>query len=119
MKKQWLATAAAVLMINLAGSAMAGEAGISVVFTDHETSVIRAYYRDSSATHSSKGKGKPRKSLPPGIAKQVAPGALATRLPHSRPGTYWYAAGNDLIEYDPVTRAVVYIVTRAILEALR
>ena len=56
--------------------AAAGEFGVSVVFTDNEISVIRAYYRDNTANNSNKGdrKGKGGKSLPPGIAKNLQRG---------------------------------------------
>ena len=133
MKKQWIATAAAVLMINLAGSAMAGEAGISVVFTDHETSVIRAYYRDSSATHSSKGngngKGKPRKSLPPGIAKnlergkglppgiakQVLPTGLIDRLPKPPKGFERLAVDGKVLLVEIATQVIHDVLEDVIL----
>ena len=75
----------------------AGEFGVSVVFTDNEISVIRAYYRDNTANNSTKGNGKGKggkslppgiaknlqrgKPLPPGIAKQVLPTSLIDLLP--------------------------------------
>ena len=75
----------------------AGEIGVSVVFTDNEISVIRAYYRDNTASSSNKGNGKGKggkslppgiaknlqrgKPLPPGIAKQVLPTSLIDLLP--------------------------------------
>ncbi len=77
----------------------AGEFGVSVVFTDNEISLIRAYYRDNTANNSNKGKGKGKgkggqslppgiaknlkrgKPLPPGIAKQVLPASLIDLLP--------------------------------------
>ena len=77
--------------------ATAGEFGVSVVFTDNEISVIRAYYRDNTANKSNKGNGKGKggkslppgiaknlqrgKPLPPGIAKQVLPTSLIDLLP--------------------------------------
>ena len=79
--------------------ASAGEFGVSVVFTDNEISVIRAYYRDNTANNSNKGNGKGNgkggkslppgiaknlhrgKSLPPGIAKQMLPTSLIDLLP--------------------------------------
>lgn len=79
MKKQWfISTIAALLAPFLMASAAAGEVGVSVAFSDQEKTVIRAYYRDGSQDHSSKpqgnAKGKPGKSLPPGIAKNLARG---------------------------------------------
>jgi len=80
-----------------AALASAGEFGVSVVFTDNEISVIRAYYRDHTANNSNKGKGNGKggqslppgiaknlqkgKPLPPGIAKQVLPTSLIDLLP--------------------------------------
>jgi hypothetical protein len=53
-----------------------GEAGVRVEFTDLEVSAIRAYFRadDGSKHGKSRGKGKARKSLPPGIAKNLQRG---------------------------------------------
>ncbi len=77
--------------------ATAGEFGVSVVFTNNEISLIRAYYRDNTAHNSNKGNGKGKggqslppgiaknlqrgKSLPPGIEKQVLPTSLIDLLP--------------------------------------
>ena len=79
MKKQWFMSAAAALLVSFTMvSAMAGEVGVSIVFSDQEKTVIQAYYRDHSQDDSKKsqgnGKGKPGKSLPPGIAKNLARG---------------------------------------------
>ena len=73
MKSYWLVFTTAFLV--LAGPlAVPGEIGVSVVFTDKEISVIRAYYRDHGAGYSSKDKGKRKKSLPPGIARNLQRG---------------------------------------------
>ena len=81
MKKQWFMSAVAALLVSfMTVSATAAEVGVSVVFSDQEKTVIRAYYRDHSPDYSNKshgngnGKGKPGKSLPPGIAKNLARG---------------------------------------------
>jgi len=77
MQKQWLTAAIAALILSfMMTSATAGEIGVSVVFSDKEISSIRAYYRDHSADYSSHGgnRGKGRKSLPPGIAKNLQRG---------------------------------------------
>ncbi len=96
MKSYWLVFTTAFLV--LAGPfAVPGEFGVSVVFTDNEISVIRAYYRDNTANNSNKGNGKGKggkslppgiaknlqrgKPLPPGIAKQVLPTSLIDLLP--------------------------------------
>jgi hypothetical protein len=64
-----LATTALLL---LSPPASAGELGVSVVFTDGEVSIIRAYYEDQRTPRS--GKGNKRKGLPPGIAKNLQRG---------------------------------------------
>jgi Ni/Co efflux regulator RcnB len=82
-----------------AGSAatFAGEIGVDVTFSDGEASIIRAYYRDHTASQNGKNNGKSKggkalppgiaknlqrgKSLPPGIAKQALPSGLISRLP--------------------------------------
>jgi hypothetical protein len=54
--------------------AVAADAGIEVVFSNAEVLAIRAYYRDHGATESRGKPGKGKKSLPPGIAKNLARG---------------------------------------------
>ena len=64
-----------VLLLAMAGHAVTAEVGVQVVFTAGEASTIRAYYQDSHATKPGKNKGKHgKKSLPPGIAKNLARG---------------------------------------------
>ncbi len=67
--KSLLIAIALLLVAHSAPQTLAGELGVSVVFTDKEISVIRTYYRDHSVTNSKHGKGK--KTLPPGIAKNL------------------------------------------------
>lgn len=62
------------LLLTISAPAVAGEVGVEVVFTDKEISAIRAYYHDHQAPHGSKKKGKGKKSLPPGIAKNLQRG---------------------------------------------
>lgn len=56
----------------------AGEAGISVVFSDDEIRVIQAYYHDGATTlnraKAQNRKGKKPHGLPPGIAKNLQRG---------------------------------------------
>jgi hypothetical protein len=71
----------------------AGEVSLSVVFTDAEVSIIRAWYRDQAAPqggNNTKTKGLPPgiaknlqrgKPLPPGIAKHTLPIGLIELLP--------------------------------------
>jgi hypothetical protein len=63
-------------LLSVSVPAPAGELGIGIVFSDNEAKIIRAWYRDHGGDHvgyhSSKAKG--RKSLPPGIAKNLQRG---------------------------------------------
>jgi len=65
----------AILLLAAAGQTGAAELGVQVAFTDGEASIIRAYYHDGHATQPGKKKAKHgKKSLPPGIAKNLARG---------------------------------------------
>lgn len=80
-------------MLLLSIPTLAGEVGVSAVFTDGEASIIRAYYEDRLTHRSGKGKKQKRlppgiarnlqrgKALPPGIAKQTLPIGLIELLP--------------------------------------
>ena len=71
-----LTAAALVALLFVSIPAGAGELGIGVVFSDNEARIIRAWYRDHGGDHagyhSPGAKGK--KSLPPGIAKNLRRG---------------------------------------------
>lgn len=132
MQKQTLAAAVAALILALVTTAaLAGEAGISVVFTDQEISVIRAYYRDHSgddARHSH-GKGKSGKSLPPGIAKnlqrgkplppgiakQVLPTGLIELLPMSPRGFERVIVDGKVLLVEIATQVIHDVLEDAIL----
>ena len=77
----------------------AASAASTPVFTALEIEIIRDYYRDHSSTAAAHGKGKHKslppgiaknlargKPLPPGIAKRALPGDLAAALPPVRTG---------------------------------
>ena len=65
----------AILLLTAAGQTGAAEVGVQVAFSDGEASIIRAYYRDGQATRPGKKQGKHgKKSLPPGIARNLARG---------------------------------------------
>lgn len=72
---------------------LAAEVGVSVVFTDGEASIIRAYYEDQERP--SIGKGRKTKGLPPGIARNLRRGKA---LP---PGIAKQALPTGLIELLP------------------
>ena len=100
MFKSILCGIAATTMLAVAVPATAGEIGVQVVFSDKEISVIRAYYQDHDGRNHSKKNGNGKKSLPPGIAKnlqrgkplppgiakQVLPAGLLQMLPPSPHG---------------------------------
>mgnify|MGYP001824580967 CR=1 FL=1 len=72
------------------GVASAGEVGVEVVFSEREAKIIQAWYQSHDGYHGgAKVKGKGRKSLPPGIAKNLArgkslpPGIAKQTLPGS------------------------------------
>jgi Ni/Co efflux regulator RcnB len=65
--------AVAVAALLTAGTAGASEAGIAVAFSDREAKIIRAWY-DSHDGDYGGARSKGRKSLPPGIAKNLARG---------------------------------------------
>ena len=88
MIRQILVFAATILVLAPMSISRAGEVGVHVEFTDLEISAIRAYYRDQgSQAHPGNAKGKGRKSLPPGIArnlqrgKPLPPGIAKQALP--------------------------------------
>lgn len=80
-------------LLLLSQPAAAAEAGIQVTFSDREISVIRAYYTEQFSQPVVRTKGRKSlppgiaknlqrgKSLPPGIAKQVLPTGLIDLLP--------------------------------------
>jgi hypothetical protein len=79
-------------------SANAAKIGVEVTFSHDETVIIRAYFDDERNQSSKKAKGKKSlppgieknlargKALPPGIAKQLLPADLVRLLPPARDG---------------------------------
>ena len=94
MHKSIIFGLAAATIFAFAVPSYAGEAGIDVVFTDGEISIIHAYYRDHAVSR--KGKKKNDKGLPPGIAKNLQRGK---RLP---PGIAKRALPTGLIDRLPL-----------------
>lgn len=65
----------AILLLTASAYSMAAEFGVQITFSTGEASIIRAYYQDHRVTQPGKQKGKHgKKSLPPGIAKNLARG---------------------------------------------
>ncbi len=93
MTKSTVCGLAITMMLFPGVAAVAGEFGVSAVFTDGEVSIIRAYYEDRgrpATGKQKKAKGLPPgiarnlqrgKALPPGIAKQALPTGLIELLP--------------------------------------
>jgi len=64
----------ALLLLTVLSGADARELGAGIVFSDKEISIISAYYRDQHVAQPRKSRTKGRKSLPPGIAKNLQRG---------------------------------------------
>ena len=105
----------------------AAEVGISVVFSDDEITVIRAYYHEHVVSNDHKGKkqkglppgiaknlqrGKP---LPPGIAKQHLPQGLHDVLPAPPSGYERIIVDGRILLVEIATRVIHDILTDAIL----
>ena len=69
-----LCSVIASLALTVPATGYSGEVGVHVEFTDLEVSAIRAYFRANDGPRQGKSKGKGRKSLPPGIAKNLQRG---------------------------------------------
>ena len=63
---------AVAMLLLLTTAATATTVDVSVSFSDRESIIIRAYYRDHGVSSSKNHKG--RKTLPPGIAKNLQRG---------------------------------------------
>ena len=76
MKISIHATLIAVILAFASVSSEAAGGSVTVVFSHDEAATIRAYYEstDSQSVHDKNHKGKGRKSLPPGIAKNLQRG---------------------------------------------
>lgn len=75
MNKLILSGLAVALTLLVSAPANSADFGVAVEFSDKEISAIRAYYRDQGpAKHGKRKKGKGRKGLPPGIAKNLRRG---------------------------------------------
>ncbi len=121
MRSLLIATVSTIVALS-ASLAAAGELGVSVVFTDNEISVIRAYYRDNTANNSNKGNGKEKggkslppgiaknlqrgKPLPPGIAKQVLPTSLIDLLPPTPHGYQRVAIDGKVLLIEIATQVI-------------
>lgn len=131
MIRQILACATAMLVLAPLTIPRAAEVGLHVEFTDLEVSAIRAYYRDQeSGAHPGNSKGKGRKSLPPGIArnlqqgkplppgiaKQALPSRLVQVLPRAPHGYERVVVGGKILLVEVATQVVHDILEDVLLD---
>ena len=104
--------------------------GVEVVFSDSEIKTIRAYYEGHGSGHAAgKGKGKHKqKSLPPGIAKNLARGKplppgiakrslpydLSRQLPRPRSGYEIIVVAGKVLLIEVATQIVRDVLTDAL-----
>ncbi len=101
-----------------ASSEIRGTLGVEVVFTDDEIRLIRAYYSSSSDKPAKRGRGKKSlppgiernlargKRLPPGIAKRSLPESLVKNLPPVHPGHERIVIAGKIILVEVATQIV-------------
>lgn len=107
----------------------AAEVSVDVRFSTREASIIRSYYRQLPATSQPKGRKGSKslppgiaknlargKSLPPGIAKQVLPGALVRELPPVRNGFERVVLDGKVLLVEIATQVVHDVLADAILK---
>lgn len=105
----------------------AAEISVDVRFSTHEASIIRDYYRQHTAVEN-KGRKRAKslppgiaknlargKPLPPGIAKQVLPGDLLGRLPPAHDGFERIVVGGKVLLVEIATQVIHDILVDAVL----
>jgi len=107
---------------------IAGEVGIDVRFSSDEISIIRAYYEErgpSSRGRKESNRSLPPgiarnlargKSLPPGIAKQMLPSDLLGRLPPARDGFERVVIDGKVLLVEVATRVIHDVLADIILD---
>lgn len=112
--------------------ALAGDAGVEVVFTQDEIRIISAWYRDHDAFPSQEGKtkkgGNPKglppgisknlargKPLPPGISMQQLPGELSAALPPAPRGYERGIVDGKVLLVEIATQIVHDVLSDAVL----
>lgn len=108
--------------------ANAGEISVDVRFSTNEAAIIREYFLHNAAEP---GKGKRNhkslppgiaknlargKSLPPGIAKQVLPGGLVAQLPPAPKGFERVVVGGKVLLVEIATQVIHDVLSDLILE---
>ena len=119
---------AVAMLLFLSSTATASTVGVSISFGDHESSIIRAYYRDHGVSNSKKNKGRKTlppgiarnlhrgKTLPPGIAKQDIPTGLIDLLPPPPRGFERIEVAGKILLVEIATRVIHDVLEHAILK---
>ena len=119
----------AVLLMVAGAAAQADEWGVEVVFTDDEIEIISGYYKrdDALSHHAKRGKGRKGlppgiaknlergKSLPPGIAKQQLPGDLVAALPPVPEGFERVIVDGRIVLVEIATQAIRDVLTDLVI----
>lgn len=128
MKSLFTTSIAAYSLFFAAFPVSAAEIRVDVRFSTHEASLIRDFYRQNPVTQN---KGKKRvkslppgiaknlargKSLPPGIAKQVLPGELLGRLPRTHDGFERIVVGGKVLLVEIATQIIHDVLVDVILK---
>ena len=105
----------------------AAEISVDVRFSSQEASIIRQYYRQYPVSNSTGKKGRKSlppgiaknlargKPLPPGIAKQMLPGALLSQLPPPRNGFERVIVDGKILLVEIATQAIHDVLVDAII----
>jgi hypothetical protein len=116
------------LLAVLLSLALPARAGVDVVFTQDEITIIQGYYAHQGAAdqgNGKKSKGKPLppgiaknlargKPLPPGIAKQQLPGDLVRQLPPVPQGYERVYVDGRVLLVDIATQIISDVLTAAV-----
>jgi hypothetical protein len=128
MKSVFTASIAAYSLFFAALPVDAGEVSVNVRFSTDEASIIRDYFRQQPVNQQS-GKKRPKslppgiaknlargKALPPGIAKQVLPGELIRRLPPVPDGFDRIVVDGKVLLVEIATQVIHDILVDAVLK---
>ncbi len=118
---------AVAMLLLLTSAATATTVDVSVSFSNRDSIIIHAYYRDHGVSSSENRKGrktlppgiaknlKRGKPLPPGIAKQVLPSGLIDLLPPPPRGFERIEVAGRVLLVEIATRVIHDILEDAIL----
>lgn len=118
MLKQLNTTFILAILLACSGQAAAVDLSVRVEFGHDEIAIIHDYYRDNKDHHGNKNKGKKSlppgiaknlqqgKPLPPGIAKQALPSGLIDRLPAAPSGYERIVVGGKVLLVEIATQVI-------------